>query len=281
MMVMEGIIVDSIEEAATGAKKELAELRGHMAVKPNDIIQKSRFQLSLQEQKIILYLISKIKPKDMHLKEHVFEIADFCNVCGIDAGSGTNYKNIKQTLKSLRDRSVWITLDDGSETTLAWIDKITISHCSGAVSIKIDEMMKPYLLQLQDNYTQYELLYILAMRSQYSIRLYELLRSCEYQKKSKTIDIDELKRRLSAENYIRYPDFKRCVLDVAMRGINSYSDIAVTYEPLKECRRYAAIKFKFAVKKHMDDRIETWARIDDAICAKQGSLEGKTGAAKA
>ena len=122
--------------------------------------------------------------------------------------SGKNYKDIKQTSKSLRDKSIWITLEDGSETTLSWIDKITINKNSGSIKIKIDDMMKPYLIHLQRHFTSYELLYTLAMRSQYSIRLYEILKSYAYQK-NKIFDIEDLKRTLSAENYIRFPDFKR------------------------------------------------------------------------
>ena len=130
-------------------RHKMIQLRDYKVVKSNDLIQKSRFQLSLQEQKIILYLISKIKPEDMEFKEHIFETREFCRVCGLEINSGANYKYIKQTLKDLRDRSIWVTLEDGSETTLAWIDKVTINKQSGTVIIKIDEMMKPYLLQLQ------------------------------------------------------------------------------------------------------------------------------------
>jgi len=252
-------------------QRRLGEYREYKVVKSNDLIQKSRFQLSLQEQKIILYLISKIKPEDMALKEHTFEIRDFCKVCGLETNSGANYKHIKNTLKDLRDRSIWITLENGAETTLAWIDKVTMNKQSGAVIIKIDEMMKPYLLQLQERFTQYELLYTLAMRSQYSIRLYELLKSYEYQHR-KIFDIEELKRILSAENYKRYPDFKRYVLDIAMREMNDLSDLAVTYDIIKEGRRYAKIEFSMRIKKDMDERLRTWAKIDEVINPAQLSL---------
>lgn len=229
-------------------QRKMMELRNYKVVKSNDLIQKSRFNLSLQEQKIILYLISKVKPEDTELKEYIFEIRDFCKICGIDLNNGQNYKNIKQTLKSLRDKSIWITLEDGSETTLSWIDKITINKNNGSIKIKIDDMMKPYLIHLQRHFTSYELLYTLAMRSQYSIRLYEILKSYAY-KKNKIFDIEDLKRTLSAENYTRFPDFKRYVLDIAVREMNEFSDLAIAYELIKESRRYAKINFSIQIKK--------------------------------
>ena len=249
-------------------QKKLLELRSHMVVKGNDLIQNSRFNLQLQEQKIILYLISKIKPDDIELKEYVFEILEFCQVCGLDADNGTNYRNIRQTLKDLRDKSLWVTLQDGSETTLAWIDRVTMNRNSGTVKIKIDDMMKPYLLQLRERFTQYELMYTLGMKSQYSLRLYELMKSYEFQH-GKVFDIEDLKVRLSAVNYARYPDFKRKVLDIAMREINSLTDINVTYEIIKESRRYAKIMFAIKLKKDLDTRMETWKNIDQVINGKE------------
>ena len=254
-------------------ERKMMELRNYKVVKSNDLIQKSRFNLSLQEQKIILYLISKVKPEDTELKEYIFEIRDFCKICGLETDSGKNYKDIKQTLKSLRDKSIWITLEDGSETTLSWIDKITINKNSGSIKIKIDDMMKPYLIHLQRHFTSYELLYTLAMRSQYSIRLYEILKRY---KKNKLFDIEDLKRTLSAENYIRFPDFKRYVLDIAIREMNELSDLTISYELIKESRRYAKINFSIEIKKNMRDRMKTWARIDEIINPDQISLLEKT-----
>jgi len=247
---------------------EISGLRSYKIVKANDIIQKSRFSLQLQEQKIILYLISKIKPEDMELKEHNFQIRDFCKVCGLDFDSGTNYKNIRQTLKNLRDKSIWVTLDNGRERTLSWFDYIEMDKFNGAVTIKISDMMKPYLLQLQEHYTQYELLYTLAMKSQYSLRLYELLKSYEYQRK-KIFDIDDLKKLLSAEKYTRFPDFKRYVLDSSIREINELSDLIVTYDIIKESRRFAQIEFMMNIKKNMTDRAKAWSNIDKIINSKQ------------
>ena len=245
-------------------KTSLTELRNYKIVKANELIQNSRYNLQVQEQKIILYLISKIKPEDMELKEHIFEIRNFCEICGLDPNNGTNYKNIKKTLKGLRDKSIWITLDDGSETTLSWLDYVTLQKHNGKAIIKISDRMKPYLLQLKERFTQYELLYTLAMRSQYSLRLYELLKSYEFQHK-KTFGIDELKVRLSAENYIRFPDFQRKVLDISMREINNLSDLTVTYKIIKEGRKYAKIEFSIKIKKNIDERLKTWLKIDETI----------------
>ena len=240
-----------IKNSKRKEEDELIKARTYSVVKHNDLIQKSRHQLTLQEQKIVLYLISKLKPSDKDFENQVFSISEFCNVCGLDSDNGGNYSYIKNTLKSLRDRSIWITLEDGSETTLSWINKVTLNKRSGTVLLRLDNDMKPYLLQLQGNFTKYELLYTLAMRSQYSVRLYELLKSYQY-KKHVIFDIDEFKRLIYAEQYERYPDFKRKVIDIALREINGLTDISVTYSPIKIGKRFAEVSFEISPKKALE-----------------------------
>jgi len=244
-------------------KETLSEVRDHLVVKRNDLIQKSRYQMSLQEQKIVLYLISKVKPDDKNFKEQLFSIKEFCLVCGIDDDNGKNYGNIKNTLKTLSDRSIWITLEDGSETTLRWVNKVTINKHSGLIKLQLDEDLKPYLLDLQENFTQYHLIYTLAMQSQYSIRLYELLKSYQF-KGCISFDIGELKRLLFAEQYERFPDFKRRVIDMATREINKLTDIQITYELTKEGRKFNEVCFEIH-QKDTGERLDTWSSISELI----------------
>jgi plasmid replication initiation protein len=260
-----------IKDQTKEIEMKLSEIRDYKVVKSNDLIQKSRFQLSLQEQKIILYMISKIKPDDEIFMEQEFKIIEFCRVCGIETNSGKNYKNVKDAIKALADKSVWVTLETGSETLVRWINKAWINRKSGVIKIRLDDDMKPYLLQLQERFTSYELLYTLAMKSQYSVRLYELLKSYEWRHRQ-TFQIEELKRILSAENYTRFPDFKRYVLDISMREINDLSDLTVTYEIVKEGRRYAKLDFSIKLKKDLDERMRTWAKIEEVINPAQMSL---------
>jgi len=250
---------------------QLSELRNYKVVKSNDLVQMARFQLTLQEQKIILYLISLIKPSDDNFLYQDFSIAEFCKICGIDYGNGKNYKNVKEAIKTLSDKSVWLTNSFGTEMLIRWINKAWINKKSGIVKLRLDDDLSPYLLQLRERFTCYELLYTLAMRSQYSVRLYEMLKSYEYRQR-KSFGVDELKRILFAENYARYPDFKRKVIDIAVREINDLSDIAVTYDVVKTGRKVSKLEFFIRLKKDMQERLSTWKRIEDIINPAQMSL---------
>lgn len=144
----------------------LLKERSFKVVKSNDLIQKARFDLNAQQQKIIYWLISKIQPNDTELKTLDFKLIDFCKICGINYDSGTNYKQIKDAIKKLADKSVWIKTDTGSETLIRWIEKSVITN--GLVKLKIDEDMKPFLINLKQQFTQFELYNVLPMKGKYS-----------------------------------------------------------------------------------------------------------------
>ena len=88
-------------------EQKYLEIRKNTVVKANDLIQKSRFSLSLQQQKIVLYLISQIKPYDEDFKVYSFDIKEFCKVCGIDSDGGKTYAELKEQIKAIRDKSLF------------------------------------------------------------------------------------------------------------------------------------------------------------------------------
>lgn len=257
----------TLEQYVTDDKKNISKLREYKVVKSNDLIRKARFDLTMQEQKIILYLISKIKSEDIALLEYNFEITEFCKVCGIKHNNGKNYQNIKSAIKCLADKSIWLKLDNNKETVFRWINKAWIYGNTGTIRIRFDEDLQPYLLNLKQYFTQYELLYILGMKSQYSIRIYELMKSYEYTK-TLEVDIEQFKKDLFAEKYNTFKDFRVNVLEKSINEINNLSDITVKYEFKKSGRKIAKMKFYIFSKKTLEDRIETWDRIEKSLNSK-------------
>lgn len=239
-------------------KIEIAKKREYLVVKGNELIQQNRFELSLQEQKTVAFICSMIKPIEAVDKangvpfqlEYEFNIRDYCKVCGIDYDNGKNYADVKEVLKHLRDRSMWLTLENGSETLVGWLAKVTTNKRSGIAKIKLDEDLVPYLFDLGQKFTQYQLYNILAMKSAFSVRLYELLKSYAYQK-SKTFDLDELKQLLmvnEVKSYARFPDFRRYVLEKAQEEINELTDININFEPITKGRKVVKVKFRIDIK---------------------------------
>ncbi len=255
------------------------ELRNKTVTKANELIQKSRFSLSLQQQKIVLYLISQISPYDEDFKLYEFSIQEFCKVCGINQSSGGNYQDLKGAIKEIADKSIWVTIED-EETLFRWIEKPSINKKNGVIKIRLDNDMKPFLLQLKRNFTSYELLWTLHFKSKYTIRLYELVKSIHFHDLhpyERIYMLDELKKMLGAETYKTYQAFKERVLNRAVEEINKYSDQNLSYKAIKSGRSVSRIKFIVSAKDSLEaakirsdiekemgfDQLTLWDKLED------------------
>lgn len=234
------------EQLQTQAGREMS------VYKRDDMVQKARLNLSAVEQKCVLFAISKIKPTDTAFQEYTFELSHFYALCGYQKES---YHEVKAILKGLSDKSWWATIDDkGTESLIRWFSTLRTNKKSGKVTVKFHEDMMPFLLELAkqaemgEYYTGYSLQYILPMSSQYSPRLYELLKSYQKNNREWFFNIEELKRILDAQSYDRWPDFRRRILEPAVNEINEYSDLNVAYDTEKEGRKVTRVIFYMAGK---------------------------------
>ena len=114
--------------------------------------------------------------------------------------------------------------------------------------------MKPFILHLQEKYTQYDLIYTLNFKSKYSIRLYEYLKSIHFNKFKQhqlTVEIDKFQNMLDSP-YKTFRDFNVNVLKPAHKEINTLSDIIFNYELERQGRRVTEIKITVTVKDTKD-----------------------------
>ena len=246
--------------------EEVAVLRDYSIIKSNEIIQRAKYDLTLQELKILSYCFSMIKPNDSIDTTYTFSIIDFCKVSGIDYQNGKNYRNVKNALTRLLTRVFWMTDSDGSEVSYHWIEKVKIHRGKGKITVRFDEGLKRHIFGLMKNFTQYELLSTLPMQSQYSFRLYELLKSYAFTQEHR-FSVDELKTALNATQYKRFADFHVRVIQKAVEEINLYTDIEVSYETITKGRNVASIIFYIRQR-------DTWGQIEARSNAKN-ALEDK------
>lgn len=253
---------------------EISKKRENPIRKSNALIQKSRHQLSLIEQKTILYVCSMIKSTDQELIYH-FSITDYLKVCGF-ADGGRAYKDVKETLRKLRDTS-WELKDEntGDWVVVSWLNKIKGNERKGSFDITIDEDLKPYLLNVNERFTQYSLINILGLTSGYAIHLYEILKSfawtgfCAY-------FVDDFKIQFMIDKiptYARWNDVKRKVIDVSINQINKFTDLNVIYmDNGKRGKKVTQFGFKIfsknendieSIKRDIHELLDTYKALPD------------------
>jgi len=249
--------------------------RSYMVVQANDFIRHPRTdKLTAKEANVAYFLISKVKPKDNDFMQITFTVQEFCQVCGDNKVSGNNYSGVKSALKSLADKSAWAEVEKGRHRLIRWIDACEVLDGSGIIHVTLSQTIKPYLLDLTEHFTQSELRYYLALKSMYSKRLYEFLRSHIHSKLEnasryvfKEFEIIYLKKLLNAENYGRFKDFRVNVLERAKREINEFTDMEMDFTPIKPGRITTHVSFTVKLKNSLD-RLHASTQADRAIDRK-------------
>lgn len=229
------------------ASKRLSQDRSYFVVKDNQLITKSRYSLTLQQQKILLYFISRIKPTDEEGTMYELDIKDFIKVCGYYDEGGAYYPLIKKDVKELADASSWIEVEKGKEVLFRWIDRAEINKQKGLLRVSFHSTVAPYLFELRERYTQYSLYDVLCLNHKYSIRLYEYLASMRYRREFE-MPIEELKKHIDAEGYDKFSHLKARVIEPAILDIVNYTDLWVQYAFKKTGRSYTHIRFKIRLK---------------------------------
>ena len=87
------------------------------------------------------------------------------------------------------------------------------------------------------------------MQSKYSIRLFELLKSYAHFG-TVTLEVEHLKEQLQiqTEQYTRWQNLKDRVLQPAIKEINEYTDLTVSYTTERTGRHISDINFSIEIK---------------------------------
>lgn len=224
-------------------KRELAEARGQFVAMGNELIQKSRYNLTLMEQKLVLFMVSKIKPYDAPDTDYIFTYNEFEEVCCLNRDGGKTKKSVYDMLRELSKHPLEIIIGEKQVLLTHWFNNAVFDDETDTVRIDFSKYLVPYLYNLQTLYTQFCLENVLAMKCKYSIRLYEYLKSVKSLGYRRTVALDELKIHMGAENYELYKDFRVRALAPALEEINKYTDLEVEYHEKKTGKRVTAIEF--------------------------------------
>lgn len=230
-------------------KIELNKERTELVVKSNEIIRNIRYSLSATEMKILAYVISKVVADDTKLKKVRFRLYDYMEVAGLSKIGGSDYKRLKKSIQDLRDKSWWIK-EGNTETLFAWFDTAKIDKNTKEVELTLSESLTPYLVQLKSNFSKYELINVLCLKSKYSIRLYEIFKSYLWLGKWE-VKVEDLRALINMnDRYRDFTEFKRNILNPSIKEINKYTDLTIELvETIKSGRSIDLLKFTIIEKR--------------------------------
>lgn len=231
---------------------------GNLIVKDNALIEASH-KLSEAEQRLILLAILKARDfcdsiEELKDKELVIHADDYMET--FKTQRQPTYVILKKAVMALY-RAEWgyKYLNNKGNVVVAYerfIQSAKYIEKEGSVKFVFANAIIPFLVELEKNFTKYEVKQVANLSSRYSMRLYECLMQFKHSGVFQ-ISLEDLRFRLGLlpDEYALMSNFKNRVLDFSVKEINQHTDVEVKYEQQKQGRAIIGFIFKFKYKKNV------------------------------
>ncbi len=212
-------------------------------IRQHNAITTARYEYSELQLDLLFYLLSMLQ-KDK--TDGVYEIV----VKDLSALTGKEYKYgyLKKATEEMGSRMFEISTPK-SYKQLWMFQRVEYMLGEGRIEIEFTNPIKPYLFELKDNFTSFELYAALRLGSKYAKRLYALCSQWKDKEETPVYTIDELKKMLALlddkgnEQYKQIGEFKRFVLNEAKKQINKHTDLEIDYTLHKRGRSFHSVSF--------------------------------------
>ena len=208
------------------------------------------FTMSALEMRCFLAMISRIGRDDTALPVCRIPVRELCG----ESASKNVYTEVRAMTEKMASRFLLLEVlgpngerlkepDIKNRPLMGAIDYL---KREGVVEAVFNEHLRPYLLELKNNFTKAQLSQVLKLKRPASHRIYWLLR--EYAAFGKrTVSLGELRHVLGLKDEYadRFDHFRTRVLDPAQEEL-AHTDLPFTYELLKQGRVITEIRFHFA-----------------------------------
>ena len=240
--------------------------KNSIVLKSNDLNELSPKGMSLQQLRFIIIYLGMINPSDENTRLVRFSLGDFQAI--MEMGR-LNIKQLTNSVDDLLSKVTGTITETGGILRFQYFKRCLIDvDSSGEWYIEIDahDDALPMFFNLKKNYFKYQLWNGLRLKSTNQLRFYEILKQYQW-RGFRVLSIEELKKLLGVNenDYPKFYDFKRCVIDVCQKALSEYTDISFTYEPHGKKGRggkVLALKFNIFINKGYQDPITLEKFID-------------------
>lgn len=212
-------------------------------VRQHNAITTARYEYSELQLDLFFYLLSMLK-KDQ--EGGVYEIV----VKDLSAMTGKEYKYgyLRKATEEMGSRMFEVSTAK-IYRQLWMFQRVDYMIGEGRIEIEFANPIKPYLFDLKDNFTSFQLYAALRLSSKYAKRIYALCSQWKDKGQTQTFSIDEFKKMLALlddkgnEQYKQIGQFKQFVLDESVKQINQHTDLQIDYTLQKRGRSFQNITF--------------------------------------
>lgn len=233
---------------ASGDERKLAIIK-----KDNDLIQ-AKYRVGIHEQRLLYAVLGAIRVDDKVFNKYTIDLKELAQLHGLTSNNDL-YKQLHRAAEELLVTVVDISQGKTVRKT-TWLNYVEYVPGEARLKVTIHDELKPYLLQLKANFTQYNLAAVVNFRNSYSVRFYELLKMRQNMGNGGQFYIEyalaELKKLLGIPNdeYKQFVHLRSRVLEPALLEIDVQTDLHIVQtDYLKKGRAIHSIKITAEPKK--------------------------------
>lgn len=221
--------------------------------------------LELNERRLIMFLsplVRKEVDKNPYQSTFIVRVKDFQDEYGIK--SKAYYQELENICNSLQHKTYnfWnfsANKKYKSKVKVTWITKGDYKDNQGEVHIDLhhDVIEMLTVFDKTNPFTKYQRQMIVKLGC-YGIILFELISSCLHQKnKTKAYTVEYLREKFNCiDTYPVISEFKRNVLDKAIKDIEKHTPLRITYTQVKKGRVVTEIVFAFENLDDIDKKVK-------------------------
>jgi plasmid replication initiation protein len=224
----------------------------------NDLIR-SVWSLDSVPLKIFEIAVSKIDPYNIDKQNTSVYLSKKALFKLFKAKDNDKYSRFQAHLKRLQKQV--ITIKDYETKKIVQIVPIpTIKYGAqnddDVIEFQFNPNIMPFLVDLKQNYTAYQIQNIKNMSSKYAILLYKFIKMNAWRGNATMVSTMDYRRYTdTTERYKLFSDFEKRVLVDAITDLNaSGADILVTYEKHKSGRYVQNLSFKWRLRENYREK---------------------------
>lgn len=223
----------------------------NLVVRYRNAINRAAHFLDVIEQRIILTAIAQV-PAGEVTDEKLYSVSA-SDLVELGSNQTKVYGQMKDAVKSLFDRYLTLTVEDGKRRRtryFRWVQTVDYADNEARIYLRFSKDLLPFISDIQQEFTRFNLIDLAGIRSTYAIRLYSLL--MQFRDTGKlVIKVDDLRQRFElGDKLARYNHLKTKVINLAVKQINEgeRTQIKVSYKEKKVGRKVDALIFTFKFK---------------------------------
>ena len=218
-------------------------ISSELEIRQSNVLTNARSEYSEIQLDLFFFILSKLR-KTQDSLVYQLDIKELSKLTG-------NQYNVPKLLKATEGMigRVFSAKTERGPGQFAMLQSAVYLTGTRTIEIELTRLVLPHLFDLKENFTSYALAAAFRLTSKFAKRIYQVCSQWKDRGETKKYSIEELKRMLGLtddegnEKLEVFADFRRTVLDVAVKQINEHTELNISYKLGKKGRAYHDIIF--------------------------------------